>query len=76
MLSMQHGCILSVNVILHARVVSDARFNAAVVTQNEKSTLSRIIFSLLHYYRTSAGLQVSPFVCIELVPGARIVSII
>jgi len=45
MLSMQRGCIPSVNVILHARVASDARSNAAVVARNEKSTLSRIIFS-------------------------------
>lgn len=56
--------ILSVNVILHARAVSDARFNV-VVTQNEKSTLSRIIFLLLHYYRMSARLQVSSFVHID-----------
>jgi len=65
MLSMQRGCIPSANVILHACVASDARSNAAVVAQNEKSTLSRIIFSLLHYYRTSAGLQVPPFAHID-----------
>lgn len=65
MLSMQRGCVLSVNVILHARVVSDARSNAAIVTRNEKSTQSRIIFFLLHYYCTSAGLQVSSFVRID-----------
>lgn len=41
---------------------------------NEESTLSRIIFSLLHYHRTSAGLQMSPFVRIDR--GLAIVSTI
>lgn len=43
--SMQHGCISSVNAILHARVASNLQFHSnTVVTQNKKSTLSRVLF--------------------------------
>lgn len=66
MLSMQRGCISTVNVILHARAVSSARCTVvvAVVTQNgkKKTTLSYIIFSissLLSRARASVFLSVS-----------------
>lgn len=58
MLSMQRGCIPSVNVILHARVVSDARSDAP--TQNEKSTVIAYYFFvalLLSHERWIAGVS-------------------